>query len=108
MAADVADYRPARVETDKIREGEARQPGLLVKNPDILMEVKEPVMAVGFRHRVLPNFRDGGCQANTQRIGSIVARQLEDYYGEDADSSQVRHYRQRWEHHRSAPQPINV
>ena len=88
MAADVADYRPARVETDKIREGEKASLAL-VKNPDILMEVKEPVIKVGFATES-SNFKDAAAVKLTRKgLDLIVARQLEGYYGEDADSSQV-------------------
>ncbi|NLN16404.1 MAG: bifunctional phosphopantothenoylcysteine decarboxylase/phosphopantothenate--cysteine ligase CoaBC [Firmicutes bacterium] len=88
MAADVADYRPARVETDKIREGEKASLAL-VRNPDILMEVKEPVVKVGFATES-SNFKDAAAlKLSRKGLDLIVARQLEGPYGEDADSSQV-------------------
>jgi phosphopantothenoylcysteine decarboxylase/phosphopantothenate--cysteine ligase len=58
MAAAVADYRPAEVARQKIKKSDDRNDGLmleLVRNPDILLAVKElrertgsPRLVVGF------------------------------------------------------------
>lgn len=92
MTAAVADYRPARTETQKIKKSGDQMRIELVKNPDILAELgaqrqgRHPVL-VGFAMETQDVAAYGRGKLQAKRVDLIVANQADVAFGGDQNQA---------------------
>ena len=88
--AAVADYRPAQIETQKIKKGAATMTLELVKNPDIIATVaaldKRP-FTVGFAAETIDVERHGAEKLQRKRLDLLFANDANETLGSDNTSA---------------------
>ncbi len=77
MAAAVADYRPATASRGKLKKEDSRQISLkLVRNPDILSEVKGTLVKVGFAAESENLIQNAAAKLKEKNLDLIVANDI--------------------------------
>jgi phosphopantothenoylcysteine decarboxylase/phosphopantothenate--cysteine ligase len=77
MAAAVADYRPATTAESKLKKGAAPRLTLeLIRNPDILSEVKGDLIKVGFAAESEDLIQNATAKLKEKRLDLIVANDI--------------------------------
>jgi len=77
MAAAVADYRPATTAESKLKKGAAPRLTLeLIRNPDILSEVKGDLIKVGFAAESENLIQNATAKLKEKRLNLIVANDI--------------------------------
>ncbi len=91
MAAAVADYRPAEAAASKIKKEDQAEKFLhLVRNPDIISEVKEEVLKVGFAAESEDLLENAISKIQSKGLDFIVANDItSNDSGFDVDNNRV-------------------
>lgn len=77
MAAAVADYRPATASRGKLKKEDSRQISLkLVRNPDIISEVKGTLVKVGFAAESENLIQNAAAKLKEKNLDLIVANDI--------------------------------
>lgn len=86
--AAVADYRPAQVETQKIKKSGDQMSLALIKNPDIIAEVaahsRRPKLVVGFAAETQDVVANGQGKLASKKLDLLFANQATDTFNSDS------------------------
>ncbi|MQF69529.1 bifunctional phosphopantothenoylcysteine decarboxylase/phosphopantothenate--cysteine ligase CoaBC [SAR202 cluster bacterium AD-804-J14_MRT_500m] len=90
MAAAVSDYRPKVVATQKLKKKRESFSLELIKNPDIITNVKGPIIKIGFAAETQDIVRNARKKMDLKHLDLIVANDITDpASGFGSDSNQV-------------------